>query len=91
MSLNLCCTILGLLCAYCTIQESVKSVLLQAVGTDPSRLVRIAVASLIAKLAKSLFAGEGWQEVNRSTLTLPLGLVTSLADGPPMYSLTCRT
>ncbi|CAN0367102.1 unnamed protein product, partial [Ectocarpus sp. 12 AP-2014] len=37
-------------------KESVKSVLLQAVGTDPSRLVRISVASLIAKLAKTLFA-----------------------------------
>lgn len=46
-------------------QESVKSLLLQAVGTDPSRLVRIAVAALIAKLAKSLFMEpQGWQEVS---------------------------
>ncbi|CAM9940163.1 unnamed protein product, partial [Ectocarpus sp. 12 AP-2014] len=45
-------------------KESVKSVLLQAVGTDPSRLVRISVASLIAKLAKTLFATpQGWQEL----------------------------
>lgn len=45
-------------------QESVKTLLLQAVGTDPSRLVRISVASLIAKLAKTLFATpQGWQEV----------------------------
>lgn len=45
-------------------QESVKSLLLQGVGTDPSRLVRISIASLIAKLAKTLFATpQGWQEV----------------------------
>ncbi|CAM9783964.1 unnamed protein product [Ascophyllum nodosum] len=44
-------------------KESVKSMLLQAVGTDPSRLVRVAVASLISKLAKSLFAAEGWPEL----------------------------
>lgn len=41
-----------------------KTLLLQAVGTDPSRLVRISVASLIAKLAKTLFATpQGWHEV----------------------------
>ncbi|CAN0492781.1 unnamed protein product, partial [Laminaria digitata] len=45
-------------------QESVKVVLLEAVGTDPSRSVRTAVASLIAKLAKTLFASpQGWQEL----------------------------
>ncbi|CAM9175169.1 unnamed protein product [Pylaiella littoralis] len=45
-------------------KESVKSLLLQGVGTDPSRLVRISIASLIAKLAKTLFAPpQGWQEL----------------------------
>lgn len=43
--------------------------LLQAVGTDPSRLVRHAVAALIAKLAKIVFATpQGWQEVRFRTL-----------------------
>lgn len=45
-------------------QDSVKSLLLQGVGTDPSRLVRNTIAALIAKLAKVLFATpQGWQEV----------------------------
>eukprot|EP00903_Cladosiphon_okamuranus_P009337 g8905.t1 len=45
-------------------KESVKSVLLQGVGTDPSRLVRHTIAALIAKLAKILFATpQGWQEL----------------------------
>ncbi|CAM9742893.1 unnamed protein product, partial [Choristocarpus tenellus] len=47
-----------------TEQEEMKGVLLQAVGSDPSRLVRHAIASLIAKLAKSLFASpQGWPEL----------------------------